>query len=259
MADSTSNNENNHQSSTSTSDTMTILKNVIRHMTTKPITTLLLIIRAATLLFTFLYLVPITSFSSSNLYQKALLSNAAISALRLHERLPPFRFSRDYLAMLLMEDSAHYLFFSIIFLMNQPISLVLLPISLFAFLHSCSAFLNIINNVESNTFMKRTLESVLQNQRQILLTIALTEITLMPTILFAILAGLASILTPFLYYRFVSLRYASRRNPYSQQAFHWLRISIENFASSQNCPVFLRGYIYKLIDLVCRFSPAVQH
>lgn len=101
--------------------------------------------RVATLTFTFLYLVPLTSISPSNLYQKALVSNAAISALRLHQRLPPFRISREYFYMLLVEDSAHYLFYSLIFISNQPITLVLLPIALFSFLHACSAILNVSN------------------------------------------------------------------------------------------------------------------
>ena len=86
----------------------------------------------------------------------------------------------------------------------------------------------------------------------------MAEITLMPTILFAIMAGLASIFTPFMYYQFVSLRYSSRRNPYSQQAFHWLRLSLQNFAMSPRCPSILRTIIYRGIELVCRFAPQIQ-
>ncbi|XP_075589307.1 transmembrane protein 33-containing Krueppel homolog 2 isoform X2 [Dermatophagoides farinae] len=228
---------------------------VIRYLTSKPSVSFLMIIRMAALLLTFLYMVPLTSFSPSNLYQKSLVSNAAISALRLHQRLPPFRISREYFSMLLLEDSAHYLFYSLIFISNQPITMVLLPITLFSFLHACSAILNVCNVAGPP---KRFLENILQSQRQILFTIALAEITLMPTILFAIMAGLASIFTPFMYYQFVSLRYSSRRNPYSQQAFHWLRLSLQNFAMSPRCPSILRTIIYRGIELVCRFAPQIQ-
>lgn len=94
-----------------------------------------------------------------------------------------------------------------------------------------------------------------QYQREIFLTIALTEIALMPTLIFAIIAGLASIFTPFMYYQFLMLRYSSRRNPYTRQAFHWLRVSSENFSNSQRCPLFARSLIHKSIELVSRLAP----
>lgn len=115
-------------------------------MSSKRTDTFLLGIRLLTLAFTFFYLIPFSPFSAANLYQKVLLANAAISALRLHQRLPPFRFSREFLAMVLIEDSAHYLFYSMIFLPNRPITLVLLPVVLFALLHSSSFLLSVLNS-----------------------------------------------------------------------------------------------------------------
>lgn len=118
-------------------------------MSTKRSETFLLAIRMMTLAFTFFYLIPFSPFSAANLYQKAILANAAISALRLHQRLPPFRFSREYLAMVMIEDSAHYLLYSMIFISNSPITLVLLPIALFALLHSSSFVLSILTSMGS--------------------------------------------------------------------------------------------------------------
>lgn len=97
---------------------------------------------------------------------------------------------------------------------------------------------------------------VTQYQRQILLTIALTEITLMPTLIFCILSGLASIFSPFMYYQFLTLRYASRRNPYTRQAFHWLRLTFEGFLGNPRCPEFGRTVIRKGIELTCKLAPA---
>jgi hypothetical protein len=37
------------------------------------------------------------------------MANAATSALRLHQRVPSVQLSRQFLAGLLLEDSAHYL------------------------------------------------------------------------------------------------------------------------------------------------------
>lgn len=58
-------------------------------------------------------------------YQRALISNAATSALRLHQRLPNFQFSRVFMTQLFAEDSCHYLMYSIIFLNSYPITSIL--------------------------------------------------------------------------------------------------------------------------------------
>lgn len=58
-------------------------------------------------------------------YQKALLSNGVTSALRLHQRVPHFQFSREYFGRLFLEDSAHYLFYSLIFVTGPPVSSIL--------------------------------------------------------------------------------------------------------------------------------------
>lgn len=60
-----------------------------------------------------------------SLYQRALIANAATSALRLHQRLPNFQLSREFLGMVMMEDSAHYLFYSLIFIMGYPVTSIL--------------------------------------------------------------------------------------------------------------------------------------
>lgn len=63
--------------------------------------------------------------SAQNAYYKVLIANAAISALRLHQRLGRVRISREFLAELLIEDSCHYLFYSLIFLYVTPLTCIL--------------------------------------------------------------------------------------------------------------------------------------
>lgn len=58
-------------------------------------------------------------------YQRALISNAATSALRLHQRLPHFQLSREFFGLLFLEDSCHYLMFSLIFMNGYPITSIL--------------------------------------------------------------------------------------------------------------------------------------
>ena len=58
-------------------------------------------------------------------YQRALLSSAATSALRVHQRMPPFQLSKEYFGRLFLEDSAHYLFYSLIFVTSTPLTSIL--------------------------------------------------------------------------------------------------------------------------------------
>lgn len=100
--------------------------------------------------------------------------------------------------------------------------------------------------------------SVVENyQRNILQTVALTEIMLMPCIIFAILSGVGGIITPFIYYRFLVLRYTSRRNPYTRQMFHELRVATEILVYKPQCPAFIRNTTIKAIAVISRLAPPV--
>lgn len=86
------------------------------------------------------------SYSQSiSAYQKALLANGATSALRLHQRIPNFRLNMEFFNRLMVEDSAHYLFYSILFIFSRQITMVLLPIFLFALLHLLSFILRYLS------------------------------------------------------------------------------------------------------------------
>ncbi len=64
--------------------------------------------------------------SAYSWYQRALLANAATSALRLRHRIlqpgQQFRFSQETLQVILAEDSLHYLIFSLMFIMLPPVT-----------------------------------------------------------------------------------------------------------------------------------------
>lgn len=67
----------------------------------------------------------IFSSNSYNIYYKVLMSNAATSALRLHQRVPRVQLNRQFLEQLYLEDSCHYLFYSLIFLYAAPVTRIL--------------------------------------------------------------------------------------------------------------------------------------
>lgn len=233
------------------------LATLVTHVRNHKIDVALWVTRVGTILFTIGYILPIfgNPFQS---YYKALMANAATSALRLHQRLPQVQFNRQFLVQFLLEDSAHYLFFSLIFLYAAPITFVLMPVVLFAILHSASYSLTLLDTLGQNAWWgARFLISFVEFQsRNILRMVAFNEIFLMPMTGFLIFAGKTSLVTPFLYYRFLSMRYSSRRNPYCRTIFHELRLSLEHFAYSPKCPGFLKSIIYKSINSISSLAPA---
>lgn len=93
-----------------------------------------------------MYLSIIIYFSyPQSAFNKTLMSHAAISALRLHQRLPAFTLSREFLGRLFNEDSCHYLMYSLMFFNMHPTFFVLLPILLFAVIHVSSYSLKLLD------------------------------------------------------------------------------------------------------------------
>ncbi|XP_026328113.1 Krueppel homolog 2 [Hyposmocoma kahamanoa] len=218
-------------------------------------------IRIATVLCTIGYIMPIFNNPVSAFY-KALLANAATSALRLHQRIPPAQisFSREFLARFFLEDSAHYLFYSLIFMNVAPNFLILTPIFLFALLHAASYSLTILDTLGQNSmWVARLLISLVEFQsRNILRAAALAEIILFPLVCLLALTGYCGLLTPFVYYYFVTWRYASRRNPYTRNTFRELRVASEAAAARPGLPQPLRQAVLGAVQLVCRMAPPMD-
>jgi hypothetical protein len=195
--------------------------------------------------------------SAQNAYYKALIANAAINALRLHQRLGRVRLSREFLAELLMEDSCHYLFYSMIFLYVAPLTLVLLPVVLFAILHAASYSLTLLDTMGQNSWWgARLLISLVEFQSlNILRLIAFTEIIMMPLTVLFVLMGRASLLTPFIYYHFLTQRYTSRRNPYNRNMFYELRVLLERTAAKPKMPSFIKAALLGIVNFTVKLAP----
>jgi hypothetical protein len=218
--------------------------------------------RVLTLYFALIYLIPFIG-NPYEAYYKALAAMGATSALRLHQRLPRISFTREFLSMLLAEDSAHYLFYCMIFMYSNTITVVLMPIGMFAALHAASYTLTMLDALgmgRGSTFgLAKALVSLVELQsRNILRAAAFSEIFLLPIVIVMIFMGRATLFTPFLYYRFLSLRYASRRNPYTRNMFHELRVAIEEAASSPRFPQGARNLLHKAINFISRMAPVQQ-
>lgn len=195
--------------------------------------------------------------AAANFYQRALLANALTSALRLHQRLPHFQLSRAFLAQALQEDSCHYLLYSLILVNSYPITMSIFPVFLFSLLHATTYTKKVLDTMGPNSlmFVRNFLNKLTANQQNILKFIACNEIFLMPATVFMIFSGQGSLLQPFIYYRFLTLRYTSRRNPYCRTLFTELRFLLEHFVMKPSCPVFFRRMCLNSIAFISRLAP----
>ncbi|KAG1701394.1 Transmembrane protein 33 [Nymphon striatum] len=218
---------------------------VFKYMIERRIDSLLWLTRISSMLFTIGYFFPFFGNPYSS-YQKALISNAATSALRLHQRVPHLQFSRQFLTSLFMEDS-----------------LALLPIALFAFLHSTYFSAALAEKFGcQNSFMMIKLRNFVTNQQvNIFRMIAMSEITLMPVCVIMIFSGQISLMTPFIFYRFLIMRYSSQRNPYTRNTFAELRFVTEHAILNPRCPQFIGNLCRTVISFIIRLAPptAPQH
>ncbi|XP_030047199.1 transmembrane protein 33 [Microcaecilia unicolor] len=207
-----------------------------------------------------LFILPLLGLQeAATFYQRALLANALTSALRLHQRLPHFQLSRAFLTQALLEDSCHYLLYSLIFVNSYPVTMSIFPVLLFSLLHAATYTKRIIDAKGSNSmiFMRSILDKLNANQLNILKFIACNEIFLMPATVFMLLSGQGSLLQPFIYYRFLTLRYTSRRNPYCRTLFTELRIIVEHLIMKPACPDFVRRLCLSSIAFISRLAPTV--
>jgi len=107
--------------------------------------------------------------------------------------------------------------------------------------------------------MARMLISLVEFQsRNILRLVAFHEVFLQPFTVLMIFTGKTNLITPILYYRFLGLRYTSRRNPYCRTICHELRLSMEALAYNPKCPSFVKTIIYKAIGLAVSLAPQME-
>uniref|UniRef100_A0A158Q7K4 Transmembrane protein 33 n=1 Tax=Elaeophora elaphi TaxID=1147741 RepID=A0A158Q7K4_9BILA len=219
---------------------------------------ILFLTRIVTVLCTFYFVLPFGPRSSQySAYSKAFAAAAATNALRVHQRVGGLRFTREFLSMVLMEDSCHYLIYSVLFITSTPVTMALMPIFLYGLLHSVNFATQICYAIGKATSVADKISELTRQHTQNLLgIIACSEIFLMPMLVAMVFVGKASFFLPFIYYRFVTLRYVSRRNHSTKLVFYQLRVSLEQAVSSPNCPQMIRNAVHFVISLTCRLCPA---
>uniref|UniRef100_F1LC45 Transmembrane protein 33 n=2 Tax=Ascaris TaxID=6251 RepID=F1LC45_ASCSU len=214
--------------------------------------------RVVTVICSLYYVLPIGSHSAQNsAYSKAFAAAAATNALRIHQRVGGIRFTREFLSQVLLEDSCHYLIYSVLFMSTAPVTMALLPIFLYALLHAANFSVQACNatGYGATLYARKVAELTNKHTQSLLGVIACSEVFIVPIFIAMIFTGRVSIFFPFIYYRFLTLRYMSRRNNSTRIVFYQLRVSLEQAVSGPNCPQIFRSSAYGLINLVCRLCP----
>ncbi|CAI2349512.1 unnamed protein product [Caenorhabditis sp. 36 PRJEB53466] len=208
----------------------------------------LFVSRVLTVFFALNYMLPFIGLvPAHSAYYKIFAASAATFALRLHMRIRgQIALNAEFMQRLVIEDAFHYLIYSIVFLMATPVSMAALPITIYAALHAATFFTKAMRETGHNVGIVPKIEQFTSQQTQNALgIIACSEIFLVPLLVSLIFSGKGSLLLPFVYYRFLSLRYASRRNPSTRQAFAQMRGSLQNVATSASCPSPIRSFIHR--------------
>merc|ERR1712136_475706 len=230
---------------------------VMNFLLSKKVSSAMWLMRLYILFLTVQFFMAGSAPAQGHYFQRLLLANGVICALRLHQRVPNFQFSRHHLALMLNEDSSHYLLYSLIFVTTAPITMVLIPITLFALLHACSYTRQVLDVMGPHTAqpVRKLINYVAANQMKLFRFIAMSEIMILPMLVFQLFTGRPSIFAIFMHYKFLTMRYMSQRNPYCRQVFYELRMVLQQYAYQQSCPAFLKRVINKTVEIVLRLAP----
>ncbi|XP_065179934.1 transmembrane protein 33-like [Sycon ciliatum] len=214
------------------------------------------VLRMSTILHGLLALVPFF-LRPADAYQRCLVSYIAVSAFRLSQRVTGLGLNAECIQRILSEDSGHYLFFCFLFAtQNFAGIVVLIPICLFSVLHSLT-FVRKLHEATGSvpSVVMNSITTLFNYQQHLLMVSANTEIMLMLLTIMGVFGGTFSIFVPFMYYRFLCMRYTSQRNPYSQYAFQSLRLVVDHTCTHPRCPNVVRRLLQAGVRMAARLAP----
>uniref|UniRef100_A0A7E4W7D8 Transmembrane protein 33 n=1 Tax=Panagrellus redivivus TaxID=6233 RepID=A0A7E4W7D8_PANRE len=228
------------------------------------IDTFTFVLRLLTIVFAVLYNLPSSDHQYvKSVYFKAFAAAAVTNAIRLYQRMAsqPYPIvSQQFLQAAVLEDSAHYLLYSVTFPMSTPVAMALIPIVCYAFYNSVPFLARLNSECGLNNGAIQKLVTVRQEQSEnVLSLISCAEIFNFPIFFAMIFTGRGNIFFPVLYFRFLTFRYASRRNPYTRYVFASMKQSLLQVTNSPRCPAIGKTIILKSIELVERFAPPVHY
>ncbi|OAF69964.1 hypothetical protein A3Q56_02307 [Intoshia linei] len=210
------------------------------------------------LIITFGSLYYIYDFSNTNLYHIIVVCNLSVFIIRLQSRVPlRLEFSKVYLGTILIEDSAHYILYSVM-IYNSFYFGHMVNIFLYAVIGLTCYLITLLGKIkiDNQSFIYRGLYKIMINQKLLLTLVAAFEVVQFPMLVFRLFRGSGSLIMPILYYNFLKFRYASRRNSYHRQVFFHLKVSIiDNFAKTTKCPSIISTILQKAANFISSCAP----
>uniref|UniRef100_A0AC34Q6L9 Transmembrane protein 33 n=1 Tax=Panagrolaimus sp. JU765 TaxID=591449 RepID=A0AC34Q6L9_9BILA len=236
---------------------------VVDYMKNNAMDTIIFSFRMLTIIFAIQYILPSTDAShSKSVYSKAFIAAGVSYAFRLYQRVGGMFSMQNLNAMLLqtifMEDSTHYLLYCFTFPMSTPVTMALIPIVALSFYNAIGYVHKLAQETGTGVVFAQKLNDFrAQQSNNILSLVACAEIFNFPVFFALIFTGRCNIFFPFLYFRFLTFRYSSRRNPHTRLVFASLKQNLLQVTNHQSCPAIVRTGILKAINLVEKVAPPV--
>lgn len=177
-----------------------------------------------------LYLIPL-GFSYSA-YYIAVLCSATAYGISLFSSIGFPKMNAAYMNTMLANDNFHYLFLSLALMTAMPLTVVLVPLAVYAFYHMCSFMRNNSTRVPpqyQTVFrdqIQPTIDKALARQQEALIWCAQMEYLSMVMILLNLFMGRSDVSLVIGFYWFLSFRY--RSNVYSKEVFIAMRDKVKS-------------------------------
>eukprot|EP00051_Salpingoeca_urceolata_P027760 m.483166 g.483166 ORF g.483166 m.483166 type:complete len:272 (-) comp22802_c0_seq1:127-942(-) len=221
---------------------------IVGLLTSQPSSTVLFVARIASVVFSVLFLVS-TGFASLNNYRLALKMGTLSSAIRLYQRVAdtPPSLTLQFFRTLLLEDSFHYVLYTILLLGVKPSLVFLSPVAIFAFFHS-TIFLRKLLTASNVGVLQRLVPTI--GRLDTLATsgfvlVAKAELFIFFIIVFQTVTMMSGkyLVALAAYPQFMLLRYFSRRNPHFRTVVAGLEQTLDGLSRSPSCPAIVaRAY-----------------
>eukprot|EP00047_Mylnosiga_fluctuans_P024411 m.160770 g.160770 ORF g.160770 m.160770 type:complete len:260 (+) comp9851_c2_seq1:51-830(+) len=224
-----------------------------------PAETVAFSLRGAVVLFTVVALVFATSSFGSTAYYQALFCFGLASIVRLYQRCGAPKFSSDYLRNVLVEDSAHYVLYSLVFFGGAPSPAVLLSPSIYAFFAACTFFRKSIAPAISPR-LEGAVKKIESSASKGFTYASNIEIGVFFLLLFRLITGpgFHELVILYMYIQFCMLRTTSRRNAYPRAAWAAVRANIERIVNSPRCPGIVRTLYQRVLQGIAAYSEQRQ-
>lgn len=187
------------------------------------------------------HLLTYGSLTSHECYRRAMLAAAVTYALALYKAVGFPKFSREWAQRAMVNDNSHYLFITFVLANSLPLTLVLIPITIYSFYQTIFYLRNLLQEV--GTPFSRTVIGYIEKAEtywtRALLFAAQFEVMVSVTLLLNAFTGHVDLLLMLAYYNFLKYRYIFSSN--TRLVMGLFGTKLDSVFHHPSCPGFLRS------------------